>query len=154
MNAVLAARTFEPRSCNSGFPPPGYFVCRTARISSTLLGQDDGPIRCPRVLRVGLDFGRRDPLACVQRLLQKCGYASEAEARAAIPLPQARLVCRPDRDGRATPVGRLPAAEALREALILGLATPWLYDPARPVLWTRASLTRRLELFDTGEFYA
>jgi len=29
-----------------------------------------------------------------------------------------------------------------------------LFDPSRPVLWTQASLTRRLELFDMVGFYS
>ena len=42
----------------------------------------------------------------------------------------------------------------LREALLLGLCTAWQYDPARPVIWTRASLTRHVELHDPAGFYA
>jgi hypothetical protein len=38
--------------------------------------------------------------------------------------------------------------------LLLGLCTPFQYDPARPVLWTRASLLRRVELYQPAEFYA
>ena len=52
------------------------------------------------------------------------------------------------------PVGSLPAIDALYQALVLGLCTTWCYDPQRPVLWTRASLTRQLELFDGRGFYA
>jgi hypothetical protein len=37
---------------------------------------------------------------------------------------------------------------------MLGLCTAHLYDPGRPVLWTRASLKRVLELFEPGGFYA
>jgi hypothetical protein len=44
--------------------------------------------------------------------------------------------------------------EVLRQAFLLGLCTSVRFDPARPVLWTQASLTRRLELFDVTEFYA
>ena len=44
--------------------------------------------------------------------------------------------------------------DALFQALVLGLCTPWRYDPGRPVLWTRTSLTRQLELFNGQEFYA
>jgi hypothetical protein len=41
-----------------------------------------------------------------------------------------------------------------RRALLLGLCTAYQYDPARPVLWTRASLTRRVELYEPAGFYA
>ena len=47
---------------------------RTEVLSASVLGRDDGAIQCPRVLRVGLDFGDRDPLACVRELLAACGY--------------------------------------------------------------------------------
>ena len=41
-----------------------------------------------------------------------------------------------------------------QQALLLGLCTAWQYDPSRPVLWTRASLTRRVELYEPAGFYA
>jgi hypothetical protein len=44
--------------------------------------------------------------------------------------------------------------EVLRQAFLLGLCTSVRFDPERPVLWTQASLTRRIELFDVTEFYA
>ena len=53
-----------------------------------------------------------------------------------------------------TPVKTLVPVDALYQALVLGLCTPWRYDPDRPVLWTRTSLTRQLELFDGRGFYA
>jgi hypothetical protein len=47
-----------------------------------------------------------------------------------------------------------PTRAILRCVLILGLCTPYLYDPSRPVLLTRASLTRCLELFEGEGYYA
>ena len=139
------------RLANSGGPSSRR---RTERLSATLLGRDDDEMRCPRVLRVGLDFGRRSPLACVRELLKSCGFADEGEARAAMTLPIEPRICRPDPLPTPPPVASLPAADALYQALVLGLCTSWSYDPGRPVLWTRASLTRQLELFDGSGFYA
>ena len=51
-------------------------------------------------------------------------------------------------------VSRAPDDEVLRHALLLGLCTAFQFDPARPVLWTRASLTRRVELFEPAGFYS
>ena len=110
------------RIANSGGPMSRG---RTERLSATVLGRDKGAVRCPRVLRVGLDFGRRSPLNCVRALLTACGFADEREAREALALPDGPRIC-----------------------------TAWCYDPRRPVLWTRASLTRQLELFDGRGFYA
>jgi hypothetical protein len=42
----------------------------------------------------------------------------------------------------------------LKQALMLGLCTAHVYDPARPVLWTAASLSRGLDLFEPQGFYA
>ena len=80
--------------------------------------------------------------------------ADEREARAAIALPGEACLCRIDTAPRPVAVASLSPADALYQALVLGLCTPWLYNPARPVLWTRASLTRQLELFDGRGFYA
>jgi len=139
------------REANSGGPSSRS---RSVRLATTVLGLGSGPIRCPRVLRVGLDFGDADPLATVRDLLRDCGFDDEAEAREAVALPPAPCICRPDATKRPKPIGALAPDEALYQALVLGLCTPWRYDPARPVLWTRTSLTRRLELFSGQEFYA
>jgi len=129
---------------------------RTERLSATLLGNDEGAVRCPRVVRVGLDFGRRSPLAYVRGLLKACGFSDAEEARhaLALALPQEPCVCRPNPTLDPTPVASLLANDALYQALVLGLCTAWYYDPRRPVLWTRSSLTRQLELFDGQGFYA
>jgi len=139
------------RSANTGGPSSRG---RRERISATVLGNDEGAVRCPRVLRVGLDFGRRSPLTCVRELLKACGFSDEQEARHALALPQEPYVCRPNPAPSPAPVASLLASDALYQALVLGLCTTWCYDPQRPVLWTRASLTRQLELFDGQGFYA
>ena len=139
------------RNANTGGPSSRG---RMERISATLLGNDEGAVRCPRVLRVGLDFGKRSPLACVRELLKACGFSDEQEARLALALPEEPCVCRPNPAPTPAPVTSLPASDALYQALVLGLCTAWCYDPQRPVLWTRASLTRQLELFDGQGFYA
>ena len=142
---------YYKRIANSGGPMSRG---RTERLSATVLGRDKGAVRCPRVLRVGLDFGRRNPLNCVRDLLKACGFADEREAREALALPDEPRICRPDPAPSPAPVGSLLAIDALYQALVLGLCTAWCYDPRRPVLWTRASLTRQLELFDGRGFYA
>jgi len=127
---------------------------RTERIRSTVLGDDDGPIRCPQVLRVGIHFDTGEPLDCARRWLKKAGFGDEHEARAVIGLPASACICRIDPLPDPVKASKLRALEGLRLVLILGLCTPWLYDPQRPVLWTRASLTRHLLLYDGGGFYA
>lgn len=127
---------------------------RTDRISVSVLGNDKGAVKCPRVLRIGLDFGKRSPLTCVRDVLKQCGFADEQEARAAVALPAEACICRPDPAPTPVPFATLAPEECLFQVLVLGLCTPWLYDPGRPVLWTRTSLTRRLELFDGRGFYA
>ena len=136
---------------NSGGPSSRT---RTERIRSTVLGDDEGPIRCPPVLRVAIDFGSRDPLECVSRWLRRAGFADGKEARTAFDLPPSPCICRADPAPQPPRASSLAACDGLRLALLLGLCTPWLYDPGRPLLWTRASLTRRLVLYDGGGFYA
>ena len=148
---VAKGKDVYPRLMNSGGP---MSRTRIGHLSATVLGRDDGAIRCPRVLRVGLDFGGRNPLAWVGDLLASCGFSDEHEARRGIVLPHEPCLCRPDRWPRPVPIETLGAEAALYQALVLGLCTPWRYDPGRPLLWTRTSLTRQLELFDGGGFYA
>jgi hypothetical protein len=51
-------------------------------------------------------------------------------------------------------VASLEPEVVLEQALVLGLSTKSLFDPTRPVIWTRASLTRRLNLYEVEGFYA
>ena len=145
------APRWVPYELNSGGP---CSRTRTERIHSTVLGDDDGPIRCPRVLRVGIDFGRRKPLTCVRDWLKAVGFADEEEARGVLSLPPGPRICAIDPAPQPAPAAQLTALDGLRLTLVLGLCTPCLYDPHRPVLWTQASLARQLVLYDGGGFYA
>jgi len=135
---------------NSGGP---MSRTRTERISVSVLGNDMGAVRCPRVLRVGIDFGRRNPLECVRRVMRQCGFADAEDARACVALPLEACICTASATAP-VPFDTLSSEDFLFQALVLGLCTAWAYDPARPVLWTHTSLTRRLELFDGRGFYA
>ena len=129
---------------------------RSEHVVSTLLGRDEGAIRCPRSLRLGLKFpSRADPVRAIEKILNASGYASAEDLREEFALPEGRLICRPLAAGAPRlPVRESPERAVLEQALLLGLCTAQLFDPARPVLWTQASLTRGLELFDPAGFYA
>src|SRR5215475_9356494 len=151
----IAPSGFVPheRLANSGSP---MSRTRSEHIASTLLGRDDGAIRCPRSLRLGLAFARRaDPVKTMETLLRSNGYASAEELRDVFALPGSRLICRPlEPNAPRLAVRGGPEREVLEQALLLGLCTAQLFDATRPVLWTQASLTRGLELFDPAGFYA
>ena len=125
---------------------------RKERIQSSLLGKDDGSIRCARVLRVGFFILKgQDPLEILEERLIDEGYESLEDLRRSIEIPDKRYICRP----YLQPACRLDAApeEVFHNALILGLCTAQMFDPQRPVIWTRASLSRVVELFDPAGFY-
>jgi hypothetical protein len=125
---------------------------RKERITSSLLGKDDGEIRCPRIIRIGFDLkSGEDPLERLNRLLLEEGYDRPEDLLKDIWIPDRRYVCRPS----TVPLCTLDAApdEVFRHALMLGLCTAHLFDPARPVIWTRSSLSRVLDLFDPQGFY-
>ena len=154
-SATLSGGRGVPRlDANMGGP---MSRSRSERVRSSLLGKDDGAIRCPRMIRLGLEFARGDdPVAVMANLLAGEGYGSPEDLRDAFPVPAVRLICRPlPADGARLKLcaGASPA-DILAQALLLGLCSSTLYDPARPVLWTQASLTRGLELFDPAGFYA
>ncbi len=128
---------------------------RSETIRSSLLGARPGAIRCPMIRQLGIELEEgTDPVAEAYGALARLGFTSPEELRTHYKVPERPCVVAPSL--------RLPLLEwrqtsdeiLLNEALLLGLCTKVAYDPRRPVLWTRASLTRQLELFQTGGFYA
>ena len=137
--------------CNSGGPRSRS---RTERLTASLLGNDYFAVRCPRVIRLGLDFGGDDPLTAVHALLWEHGLQRAEQLREIFTPSQDTCICRLDPKPRRLVVADADPVEVLRQAMLLGLCTPWVYDPDLPVLWTRSSLSRCRELFDGRGFYA
>ena len=137
--------------CNIGGPMSRH---RTERLTASILGKGDGEIRCPRVTRLALNFGGADPLTVMHALLREHELEHAEQLRAVFNPSEDRCICRLDPRPRRLRVADADPKEILRQALLLGLCTTVLYDPQRPVLWTRSSLSRCLELYDGGGFYA
>ncbi len=144
-------RARDQARCNAGSPMSRR---RTERLQASILGKDDGMIRCPRVTRLALDFDRADPLSVMRALLREHGLEHAEQLREVFDPSEERCICRLDLRPQRLRVAFADPREVLRQALLLGLCTTVLYDPERPVLWTRSSLSRCLELYDAGGFYA
>jgi len=144
-------RARDQARCNAGSPMSRR---RTERLQASILGKDDGMIRCPRVTRLALDFGGSDPLTVMHALLREHGLEHAEQLREVFNPSEDRCICRLDPRPRRLCVADADPKKVLREALLLGLCTTVLYDPERPVLWTRSSLSRCLELYEGGGFYA
>lgn len=128
---------------------------RTESIKSTLLGKVKGKVRLPRLRVVGIDFAHvDDPVSAVYAALLRFGYRSPEELRAVLELPPGPCLVAPSSRVSKHSLLSLSDGELLSEALILGLCTKAVYNPERPIIWTKASLTRRLDMFETGGFYA
>jgi hypothetical protein len=129
---------------------------RTERLRASII-RPGGSLFCPARYYAGLEFPEdADPVEVIEEVMMVCGYRSVGEARMGMSskLPRrlmATMPCQRERNCRAD---RDDPQTVLRYALILGLSTAQVYDPERPVLWTRASLTRRIELVDLEAFYA
>ncbi len=138
-----------PFLCNWGGP---MTRTRTERIFSSLLTGDSQVIRSRSVIQLALDFGPEDPLDVVYRILRTAGIESPEALRGCCEIPGEGLLCR-ERPLEPIDARTSEPALVLRQALMLGLCTRVLFDPARPVLWTHASLTRRVELYAIENFY-
>lgn len=137
---------------NSGGPASRR---RTERVVASVLREHSAPLRLPRVIRAGLDFGRREPLDAVLEALARAGLDDAELLRHRYAAPVMPLLVRVVPDARwGVRVSGASDDAVLEQALLLGLCTAYQYDPARPVLWTRASLTRRVELYEPAGFYA
>jgi hypothetical protein len=87
--------------------------------------------------------------------LARVGLDDAELLRERYPAPEVPLLARVVPEARwGVRVGQGTDEAVLEQALLLGLCTAWQYDPSRPVLWTRASLTRRVELYEPAGFYA
>jgi len=137
---------------NSGGP---MSRTRKEHIKSSLLGSDDGIIRCGFRIRLGLKFEDTHPVDCLEAILDAEGLRDPEELRKRYELPRVKLICGPLRDtAKRLPVFSSRRCDVLEQALMLGLCTAQIFDPGRPVLWTETSLTRTVELFDPTGFYA
>ena len=146
--------------CNAGAPMSRR---RTRAVRSSILGAGghrasvQGGARylgLPPLRAIALDFVTQNPVAAVERRLEKLGFASPEEARVALLPPLPRCFCVEDPSIPVQRFTRLAPEELVEQALILGLSTAWLFDPGRPVIWTRASLKRRIVLYASQEFYS
>jgi len=128
---------------------------RTEQVLASMLRDDTAPLRLPRVIRAGLHFGDREPLDAVLESMARTGLDDAEQLRVRYAAPAAPLLVRVVPNARwGVQVARAEDDSILQQALLLGLCTAFQYDPARPVLWTRASLTRRVELYEPAGFYA
>jgi hypothetical protein len=127
-------------------------------ISGTLYGElgghDDGSAKLACSVAIGIGYGPGDdPIAIARERLQSAGYSSPEELKQSLAIPLSPMVCSAAEippEFQVSPKGE----DFLLTALILGLCTATNYDPARPVIWTRTSLSRQLKLFTLGGFYA
>jgi hypothetical protein len=153
MRVQIVRSSNEPLSANAGGPQSRQ---RTETLKGSFLGNEEGLIRCPLVLQLGLDFeGVTSKVAFITGLLQLVGLTHPQELVGRFQFPATRLLARPT-EGKMEYLSVLdsPVEEVLEQALLLGLCTAFLFDPYRPVLWTETSLSRRLDLFQTEGFYA
>lgn len=144
---------WHPIHANTGGPGSRT---RSERVVSSVLGQDNGRIRCPRIIRLGLQFSSTaDPLDALEELLAQEGIGNPEDLRHTFLIPTHRLICRPTADDSfRLDIQKTEPCQVLEQALMLGLCTAHLFDPERPVLWTLSSITRAVELFDPSGFYA
>ena len=152
-----------------GAPPPPWHRSATMRYNSggpmsrqrrelihvSVLGDTGTRGGWRRLCRVGLVFPADVvPLEYVYALCLGQGYRSPEMLRSVVTTPPRMLTCRPARDDDAlVDVATASPTAILAQAVVLGLCTATYYDPARPVVWTTTSVTRRLDLFAVGDFY-
>ena len=128
---------------------------RTMHVSSSLLGNDDGLVNCPRVIRLGLNFEGAHPVDTVEAILIQEEFWVPECLREKFVIPAGKLICRPaPASSKKLSIHSDDVEDVLCQALMLGLCTAQVFDPQRPVMWTETSLTRVLELFDPTGYYA
>ncbi|MDI1242814.1 MAG: hypothetical protein PSX80_12935 [bacterium] len=136
-----------------GAPP----ATRTTTLTVTMLGDPEMSVAWPQRERVGLIFKEGEsPLKMIETLLKREGFRSPEELKHEFEIPHAQLTCRTiddESDGLVKADANDPKT-VLRQALILGLCGPTFYDPLKAVIWTNNRLSRKLDLFEPGRWYA
>ena len=128
---------------------------RKEQVKASLLGKVVGKVKLPHLRTIGFAINEgRDPVTAAYDALARLGYRSPEDLRSVFYLPAGPRLVAPSLRIPELSLESLTDEALLAEALILGLCTKTMYDPRRPVVWTRASLSRRLEMFQTGGFYA
>jgi hypothetical protein len=142
--------TSQPHHWANSGAPMGRL--RRQPLWGDLFRDEDDFKAIPRLMRVGIIYRTGQcPLQFMLEVLQKHGFETPEALRGAFKHPCRRLMARPNPEAAQCRSHVQP--DVLQQALILGLSTTSIYDPSRPVVWTRASLTRRLELYDPEGFY-
>ncbi len=142
----------DPALLNMGGPRSRT---REEAVRRTVLDRDSGRLKCPKIRIIGFAPDPKvDPVERAYRALATYGLRSPEELREHFPVPPGPKLVAPSLVEPALKWRWIGAARLLEEALLLGLCTRAVYDPRRPVVWTRESLTRRLGWFETGDFYA
>jgi hypothetical protein len=126
---------------------------RTETIETSLLGKTRGSIRCPLIISLGLDFGKYSPVRTVEQIMRNEGFRDPEEMKARFLTITGMRVCHISLQPNRISVVKAMPGTVLHQAVLLGLCTTTFFDPSRPVIWTNASLTRCLDLFDTRGFY-
>ena len=129
---------------------------RKQQVSSSLLGAGtDHHIRCPLHRSLGLQFDEgASAVAAMESLMRSVGLNDPAGLRDLFTLPDFPLMARPATGATACLCATTAEPlQVLEQALWLGLCSPYLFDPGRPVVWTESSLRRRVELFEPAGFY-
>ena len=151
MQCVPFTSQHYERHCTTGGPRSRT---RTQVIRSSLLAAHGRHGDMPLVTHAAIDFGAEDPLEVVNELLNESGLDNPELLRHEFWVPEERCICRPFESSNPVRVATAKPEQVLATALLLSLCTPTVFDPARPVLLTRTSLTRHLELFSGRGFYA
>ena len=156
--ASPSPRRQPPRLENTGGP---MSRTRKERIQSEMLGNATLEIGWPQEHFVYLDHtGHKNVFERIDHCLGQLGFAGPEEASAGLGgMPGVSMHCRrlkssvnPARSDNGNANSQSPE-ESLRVALILGRCSEILYDPDKPVIWTRGRLVRPVRLYHAENFY-
>lgn len=86
--------------------------------------------------------------------MRSVGIGSSEDLRSKFDLPQFPMMASPaDENAARVCIVTGDPMDVLEQALWLGLCSPFLFDPSRPLVWTETSLRRRIALFEPAGFY-
>jgi hypothetical protein len=122
------------------------------------INNSDDDMKIIPVIIAGIFFSSNEssPINKILKIVEKTGINDINKLKSKFNYPDKRLICREldDKESVLIPdINKSDDNEILKNALILGLCSDYLYDPERDIILTNSKIKRVVALYRPEDFY-